>query len=95
MDIIGENIHIISEKVKEALAARDREFFMDLAVNSSGDNIEGPIFYGFIRLVRRLSQKVCLAELVFNLVHDPGVELLAGRLRQFCIKRGLPVTCIA
>ncbi|MHB0940021.1 MAG: dihydropteroate synthase [Armatimonadota bacterium] len=32
MYIIGENIHIISEKVKEALAARDREFFMDLAV---------------------------------------------------------------
>jgi 5-methyltetrahydrofolate corrinoid/iron sulfur protein methyltransferase len=31
MYIIGENIHIISEKVKEALAARDREFFMDLA----------------------------------------------------------------
>ncbi|WKZ35215.1 MAG: dihydropteroate synthase [Anaerolineales bacterium] len=32
MYIIGENIHIISEKVKEALAGRDREFFMDLAV---------------------------------------------------------------
>lgn len=32
MFIIGENIHIISEKVKEALTARDREFFMDLAV---------------------------------------------------------------
>ena len=32
MYIIGENVHIISEKVKEALAARDREFFMDLAV---------------------------------------------------------------
>lgn len=32
MYIIGENIHIISEKVKEALANRDREFFMDLAV---------------------------------------------------------------
>ena len=32
MFIIGENIHIISEKVKEALANRDREFFMDLAV---------------------------------------------------------------
>jgi 5-methyltetrahydrofolate corrinoid/iron sulfur protein methyltransferase len=32
MYIIGENIHIISEKVKEALASRDREFFMDLAV---------------------------------------------------------------
>jgi len=31
MFIIGENIHIISEKVKEALKARDREFFMDLA----------------------------------------------------------------
>jgi cobalamin-dependent methionine synthase I len=31
MYIIGENIHIISEKVKEALANRDREFFMDLA----------------------------------------------------------------
>jgi len=32
MYIIGENIHIIAEKVKEALTARDREFFMDLAV---------------------------------------------------------------
>jgi 5-methyltetrahydrofolate corrinoid/iron sulfur protein methyltransferase len=32
MYIIGENIHIISEKVKEALANKDREFFMDLAV---------------------------------------------------------------
>jgi cobalamin-dependent methionine synthase I len=30
--IIGENIHILSDKVKEALANRDREFFMDLAV---------------------------------------------------------------
>lgn len=32
MYIIGENIHIISPKVKDALQARDREFFMDLAV---------------------------------------------------------------
>ena len=32
MYIIGENIHIISEKVKEALASKDREFFMDMAV---------------------------------------------------------------
>lgn len=32
MYIIGENIHVISEKVKEALTNRDREFFMDLAV---------------------------------------------------------------
>mgnify|MGYP001061489646 CR=1 FL=1 len=32
MYIIGENIHIISPRVKEALAAKDREFFMDLAV---------------------------------------------------------------
>ena len=32
MYIIGENIHIISEKVKEALIARDREFFQELAV---------------------------------------------------------------
>ncbi len=32
MYIIGENIHIISQKVKDALKARDREFFMDLAV---------------------------------------------------------------
>ncbi len=32
MYIIGENIHIISEKVKEALTNRDAEFFMDLAV---------------------------------------------------------------
>lgn len=32
MLIIGENIHIISEKVKEALKDKDREFFMDLAV---------------------------------------------------------------
>jgi 5-methyltetrahydrofolate corrinoid/iron sulfur protein methyltransferase len=32
MYIIGENIHIISDKVKEALVNRDREFFMDMAV---------------------------------------------------------------
>ncbi|OQY92084.1 MAG: hypothetical protein B6D39_05250 [Anaerolineae bacterium UTCFX2] len=32
MYIIGENIHIISEKVKEALANRDAKFFQDLAV---------------------------------------------------------------
>lgn len=32
MYIIGENIHIISEKVKEALKARDAKFFQALAV---------------------------------------------------------------
>ncbi len=32
MYIIGENIHIISPKVKDALAARDAAFFQDLAV---------------------------------------------------------------
>lgn len=32
MYILGENIHIISEKVKEALAARDAKFFQELAV---------------------------------------------------------------
>lgn len=32
MYIIGESIHILSDKVKEALKNRDREFFMDLAV---------------------------------------------------------------
>ena len=32
MYIIGENIHILSTKVKEALQARDREFFMELAL---------------------------------------------------------------
>ena len=32
MYIIGENIHIISEKVKAALAAKDALFFQDLAV---------------------------------------------------------------
>jgi len=32
MYIIGENIHIISEKVKEALTKRDSEFFMDSAL---------------------------------------------------------------
>ena len=32
MYIIGENIHIVSDKVKEALTHRDREFFMDLAL---------------------------------------------------------------
>ncbi len=32
MYIIGENIHIVSDKVKEALKNRDREFFMELAV---------------------------------------------------------------
>ncbi|HSF80603.1 MAG TPA: dihydropteroate synthase [Anaerolineales bacterium] len=32
MYIIGENIHIISEKVKAALKERDRKFFQELAV---------------------------------------------------------------
>jgi cobalamin-dependent methionine synthase I len=32
MYIIGENIHIISEKVKVALTAKDAKFFQDLAV---------------------------------------------------------------
>jgi len=32
MYILGENIHIISEKVKEALAAKDAYFFQELAV---------------------------------------------------------------
>ena len=32
MYIIGENIHIISEKVKEGLANRDEKFFQELAV---------------------------------------------------------------
>lgn len=32
MYIIGENIHIISQKVKEALQAKDARFFQDLAV---------------------------------------------------------------
>jgi cobalamin-dependent methionine synthase I len=32
MYIIGENIHIISEKVKEALAEKNGRFFQDLAV---------------------------------------------------------------
>jgi len=32
MYIIGENIHIISPKVKEAIAARDARFFQDVAV---------------------------------------------------------------
>jgi 5-methyltetrahydrofolate corrinoid/iron sulfur protein methyltransferase len=32
MYIIGENIHIISQKVKEAIAERDIKFFQDLAV---------------------------------------------------------------
>src|SRR5512136_2219639 len=32
MYIIGENIHIISERVKEALKARDAKFFQELAV---------------------------------------------------------------
>jgi cobalamin-dependent methionine synthase I len=32
MHIIGENIHIISDKVKEALAAKDAKFFQALAV---------------------------------------------------------------
>jgi 5-methyltetrahydrofolate corrinoid/iron sulfur protein methyltransferase len=32
MRIIGENIHIISPKVKEALANKDKRFFQDLAV---------------------------------------------------------------
>src|SRR5512136_2436436 len=32
MNIIGENIHIISERVKEALKARNAKFFQELAV---------------------------------------------------------------
>ncbi len=32
MKIIGENIHILSPRVKEALANRDKKFFQDLAV---------------------------------------------------------------
>jgi len=32
MYIIGENIHIISQKVKDALKDRDAEFFMELAI---------------------------------------------------------------
>ena len=32
MYIIGENIHILSDKVKEALKERDSEFFMELAL---------------------------------------------------------------
>lgn len=32
MQIIGENIHVISAKVKEAIAERDIKFFQDLAV---------------------------------------------------------------
>ncbi len=32
MYIIGENIHIISQKVKDALAAKDAKFFQELAV---------------------------------------------------------------
>lgn len=32
MKIIGENIHIMSPKVKEALANRDKKFFQDLAL---------------------------------------------------------------
>ena len=32
MYIIGENIHIISDKVKEALTTRNAIFFQDLAV---------------------------------------------------------------
>jgi cobalamin-dependent methionine synthase I len=32
MYIVGENIHIISQRVKDALAAKDARFFQDLAV---------------------------------------------------------------
>ena len=32
MYIIGENIHIISQSVKDSVAARDIKFFQDLAV---------------------------------------------------------------
>jgi cobalamin-dependent methionine synthase I len=35
MRIIGENIHIISEKVKEALKEKDAHFFQDLAVKQA------------------------------------------------------------
>jgi 5-methyltetrahydrofolate corrinoid/iron sulfur protein methyltransferase len=33
MYIIGENIHILSDKVKEAVKTKDAKFFQDLAVN--------------------------------------------------------------
>ncbi len=32
MYIIGENIHIISDKVKSALTEKDRIFFQELAI---------------------------------------------------------------
>ena len=35
MYIIGENIHIISEKVKLALSERDARFFQELAVKQA------------------------------------------------------------
>lgn len=35
MYIIGENIHIISDKVKDALKARDAKFFQELAVKQA------------------------------------------------------------
>ena len=35
MFIIGEDIHIVSEKVKEALTNKDREFFMEMAAKQA------------------------------------------------------------
>ena len=35
MYIIGENIHIISKKVKDALAEKDAKFFQKLAVKQA------------------------------------------------------------
>ena len=35
MNIIGENIHILSPRVKEALAARDQRFFQDSALRQA------------------------------------------------------------
>ena len=39
MYIIGENIHILSPKVKQALAERDGAFFVELAPVTDPDDL--------------------------------------------------------
>ena len=39
MKIIGENIHIISPRVKEALANRDKRFFKESAVKQDRKSV--------------------------------------------------------
>jgi len=95
MYIIGENIHIISEKVKEALTNRDGKFFQDLAVKqveagaSAVDINLGPrkkdgeeVFPWMVNLL----QEVVDVPLVFDTTNLVGME--AGLK---CITKAQPI----